>query len=1549
MAIMFVRAQMISRGAGRSIVSAAAYRHRAQMMDEQMGTSFSYRGGAAELVHEELALPEGIPVWLVSAISGQSVAKASEALWNAVDAFEKRTDAQLARELIIALPEELTRAENIALVREFVRDSFTSKGMIADWVYHDKEGNPHIHLMMTLRPLTEDGFGPKKVPVLGEDGKPLRVVTPDRPNGKIVYRLWAGDKEAMKGWKIGWAETANRHLALAGHEIRLDGRSYAEQGLDGIAQRHLGPEKAALARKGAEMYFAPVDLARRQEMADRLLAEPELLLKQLGNERSTFDERDIARALHRYVDDPTDFANIRARLMASDQLVILKPQEIDAETGKAAAPAVFTTREILRIEWDMARSAEVLSDRKGFGIPRAQVAAAVQYVERADPAKPFKLEAEQVEAVRHVTGSNAIAAVVGLAGAGKSTLLAAARLAWESQGHRVIGAALAGKAAEGLEDSSGIQSRTLASWELAWANGRDTLHRGDVLVIDEAGMVSSQQMARVLKIAEEAAVKVVLVGDAMQLQPIQAGAAFRAISERVGFAELAGVRRQRDHWAREASRLFARGKVEEALDAYAAHGRLVEAQTRDEIIGRIVSDWTDARKQAIDRSSQEGRDDRLRGDELLVLAHTNDDVGKLNEALRKVMTDEGALAGAREFETARGSREFAAGDRIIFLENARFLEPRARRLGPQYVKNGMLGTVVSTGDQRGDPLLSVRLDNGRDVVISEASYRNVDHGYAATIHKSQGATVDRTFVLATGMMDQHLTYVSMTRHRGRADLYAATEDFAARPEWGRRPRVDHAAGVTGELVETGQAKFRPDDEDADESPYADVKTDDGAVHRLWGVSLPKALEDAGVFEGDTVTLRKDGVERVKVSVPVVDEETGQKRYEEREVDRNVWTAKQIETAEARRERIERESHRPEMFKQLVERLSRSGAKTTTLDFESEAGYRAYADDFARRRGINHLSLAAVEMEESLSRRWAWIAAKKDQVEKLWERASVALGFAIERERRVAYSDDRTESHVVSGASAGEARYLIPPTTSFVTSVEEDARLLQLSSPTWAEREAILRPLLEKIYRDPHAALAALNALASDASAEPRKLADDLAAEPDRLGRLRGSDLIIDGRVARNERSAAISALEELRPLARAHATEFRRNVERFHEREERRRGHMALSVPALSEHAMARLMEIEAVRSQGGDDAYKTAFAIAAEDRSVVQEIKAVSEALTARFGWSAFTAKADAVAERNIAGRMPEDLMAGQGETLIKLFEAVKRFADEQHRAERHDRSKIVAAASAVSNKEPEMEPGKENVTVLPMLAAVTEFKIPVEVEAQSRVLAAPLYHQQRVALANVARTIWRDPAGAVAKIEELIIKGFGPERIAAAVSNDPTAYGALRGSERLMDRMLASGRERKDALQAVPEAAIRLRSLGAAYANTLDAERQAITQERQRMAIAIPGLSNAAEAALEQRMEAARKNGRKLNISAAPLDVNIRREFAAVSKALDERFGRNAILRGENDLINRVPPAQRQAFVAMQERFKVLQQTVRMESSQDIVLERIQRAVRRGRGIGL
>lgn len=1541
MAIMFVRAQMISRGAGRNIISAASYRHRTRMRDEQTRTSFNYRGGDNDLVHEELALPENVPDWLRLAIDGKTAAGASEVLWNAVDAFETRVDAQLARELIIALPEELTRAENIALIREFVRDNLTSNGMIADWVYHDKDGDPHTHLLTALRPLTETGFGPKYVPVRQPDGKPLREVKSDRHNGDIVYTCWAGDKETMKAWKLAWAETASRYLALSGHDIRLDGRSYAEQGLDGIAQKHLGPAKTAMARKGVEMYFAPAELARRQEMANRLLADPGLLLKRLGIERSTFDEKDIAKTLHRYVDDPSDFANIRTRLMASDDLVLLKPQQMDRQTGKAIEPAIFTTREILRIEYNMAQSAGVLSNRKGFGVAAAKIAAAVRSVETADPEKPFRLDQEQIDAVAHVTGDGAIAAVIGLAGAGKSTLLAAARVAWEQEHRLVFGAALAGKAAESLEDSSGIRSRTLAAWELAWENGRDLLQAGDVFVVDEAGMVSSEQMARVLKAVENAGAKAVLVGDAMQLQPIQAGAAFRAIAERIGFAELAGVRRQREAWGRDASRLLARGKVEEGLDAYAQKGHIVAVEHRAEAVERLVADWSEARREAIAQSRTAGKDGKLRGDEMLVLAHTNEDVKRLNESLRIVMNREGALTNARAFRTERGVREFGCGDRIIFLENARFVEKRAKHLGPQYVKNGMLGTVISTGDARGRPLLSIRLDIGRDVVLSEASYRNIDHGYAATIHKSQGVTVDRTFVLATGMMDQHLTYVSMTRHRDRADLYAAGEDFERKPAWGGKSRVDHAAGVTGELIATGMAKFRPQDKDADESPYADVKRDDGTVHRLWGVSLPKALSDGGVSEGDTALLRKDGVEIVKVEIPVTDKETGRKSFEEREVERNVWTAKQFETAALRQERIKCESHRPELFGQLVERLGRSGAKTTTLDFESEASYRAHAHDFARRRGIDTLAGVVAAIEERVGQKLAWLDDKRGQVAKLWERASVALDIKIEREKSVSYNEQRSQHLAARPTETSEQRgddgpYLIAPTIRFGRSLEEDARRAQLHSDRWKEREVILRPVLEKIYSKPDRALARLNAFASNRRIEPRHLAEDIATQPQRLGQLRGSGSLLDGRATRDERKAALGALCDLVPLARAHATEFRRQAERFSTREEQRRAYMTLSVPALSKQAMDRLVEIEMVRERGGPDAYKTAFAHAAGDRQLVQQVKAINEALTARFGWSAFTDKADAVAERNIFERMPENLDPDRREKLIRLFAAVRRFAGEQHLAETKGRSKVVAAAS--------IETGAKTNAVLPILAAVTEFKTSVDEEARRRAIDVALYRHHRAALTETASRIWRDPAGAVDKIEALIIKDFAAERIAAAIANDPVAYGALCGSGRIIDKFLASGHERKEALLAVSDAESRVRSLGASYAMALSNETKAITGERQRMGIAIPGLSPATEMALRRLTQTMKKKGASLKAEVGLLGANIIQEFATVSRALDLRFGRDAVLRGETTVNNSVAPTQRRAFETMQESLKIVQQTVRMQASQQVVAERQRRKLDRG-----
>jgi Ti-type conjugative transfer relaxase TraA len=1030
MAIYHFRAQVLSRGSGRSVIAAAAYRHRTQMMDERIGTSHSYER-AQDLAHEELSLPADAPRWVRSLVEGRTVAQSSEAFWNAVEAHEKRVDGQLAREIVVALPQELTREENIALLREFVASSFTDRGMVADWVFHDKDGNPHAHIMTTLRPLTEEGFGLKKVPVLDDAGEPVRQ------NGKIVYELWAGDKDQLKAWRAEWAQTANRHLAMAGHQVQIDHRSYKDQGLELVGTEHLGPAANAIRVKLGAADKSRYVGAIRERNAEVIGRDPASVIRLITAEKSAFDERDIARAVFRFTDDAETFERIRAGVMTSPELVTLVPAITDPQTGQEVSRPLYSSREMVEIEKRMAVDASLLRITPTHGVKEV-------FVERALGRRSFLAE-EQREAVQHITGRERIAAVVGFAGAGKSTMLDAARDAWEAEGYRVFGAALAGKAAEELEKSSGIKGRTLASWELAWSKGQDQLKKGDVFVIDEAGMVPSKQLARVLSEVKERGAKVVLIGDAKQLQPIEAGAAFRAITERVGYVELSGIRRQKEEWARQASVDFARGRVGQALDAYRAHGAVAFEQTRDEAKAAIVSDWL----------AERGRGSSL------VLAHTNKDVYELNQGIREGLKAAGELGDGERFMTARGAREFAPGDRVIFLKNDRTLG----------VKNGMLGNVAEAGNGR----LSVELDGGRRVEIDQAVYNNVDHGYAATVHKSQGSTVDRTYVLATPGMDQHLTYVGMSRHRESAVLYAAREDF------------------------------------------------------------------------------KD-------------------------------------------------------YRTLAERLGRSGAKTTTLDYEDQAA-------FAERRGFESKRTIAPAFAAFVEKQRAWIADQTARLEGLWDRAQEAWGRMARRgvaEAKEQGLQAPEASHQPTAAAAAREP-LFAAVTTFARTVEEEAREQVRTRPAYAERLAEIRTTAARIFRNPDEAAARIEA-AILKSGQGERVAAAITAEPQRAGELRGSDRLLDGLTARQERQEALGAVRGLgasiEQLGKAYELGLRNAIEE----ETRRRQRMSVPVENLSSAARTALEHLHQARERGGE-VYNTARIQLELRPELATEIRRFADSLTRRFG----------------------------------------------------------------------------------------------------------------------------------------------------------------------------------------------------------------------------------------------------------------------------------------------------------------------------------------------
>ncbi|MGB8842153.1 MAG: Ti-type conjugative transfer relaxase TraA, partial [Aliidongia sp.] len=708
MAIYHLHVKVIGRKSGSSAVASAAYRSASRLHDDRLERShdFSNKRG---VVHSEVMLPEGAPEqW-----------SDRERLWNDVEAFEVRKDAQLAREVEFALPREMTQAQGIELARDFVQAEFVDQGMIADLNVHwdrteDGTPKPHAHVMLTMRSVDENGFGQK-------------------------VRDW-NRTEMVERWRERWAELANERLAELDIDARIDHRSLEAQGIALEPQTQIGAPAQRIEGEGieaadrAEMHR---EIARNN--GARIIANPSIALDAITHQQSTFTQRDMAMFAHRHSDGIEQFNAVMGAMRRAPELVELGTDGHGEDR--------FTTHEMIETEQRLHHAAELMAEEERHGVGDSDRDAALARAET----RGLVLSGEQAEALAHVTDGRDLGVVVGYAGTGKSAMLGVARETWEAAGYEVRGVALSGIAAENLESGSGIASRTIASMEHGWGQGRDVLTSRDVLVIDEAGMVGTRQLERVLSHAAEAGAKVVLVGDPQQLQSIEAGAAFRSIHERHGGAQIGEVRRQREDWQRDATRYLATGRTGDAIHAYDNHGMVHAAPTREQARNDLIDRWDRERQASPDKSR-------------IILTHTNDEVRALNEAARGRMQAAGDLGDDVRVTVERGERSFAGGDRVMFLQNERGLG----------VKNGTLGTIEEVSGRT----MSVRTDDGRSVSFDLKDYDRIDHGYAATIHKAQGMTVDRTHVLATPGLDAHGSYVALSRHRDGMGLHYGRDDFA---------------------------------------------------------------------------------------------------------------------------------------------------------------------------------------------------------------------------------------------------------------------------------------------------------------------------------------------------------------------------------------------------------------------------------------------------------------------------------------------------------------------------------------------------------------------------------------------------------------------------------------------------------------------------------------------------------------------------------------------------------------------------------------------------
>lgn len=719
MAIFHCDVSILSRSGGRSATAAAAYRAAESIRDERTGATHDYtrKGG---VVHTEIIAPDDAPAWT----------RDRAQLWNAVEAAEKRKDAQLAREVIVALPHELDGTQRLDLVRGYIRDQFTAKGMIADFALHapGKEGderNHHAHILLTLRDITPEGFG-----------------------GKV--REWNA-KANVYAWRQAWERHANQALEQAGMECRIDGRSLAGKGLDQEPRQHLGVHASAIERRGGQSDRGnenrAIDArndtrAKLRRELDEANGEIEKLLQELSRTRAVFDESDLAKTLFKRDIDP----DARHTILADKHVI-----RLEGDHGQA----LFTTaatRDNEQAALDAARGVHGQGQRP---IPAARLDKTLRRY--SDAGRP--LDAEQANALRHAL-AHPLAIIQGRAGTGKSFTLNALRETLEAEGYHVTGLAPTNTAAKDLREAGFQDARTLHSLLYAHKKaieaGRPPAPGPRAWIVDEAAMIDTQRTKELLQAAQQLKARVVFAGDERQLASIEAGGLFGVFAKAFGEAALSTVYRQREDWQKEATRSFARGDTADGMQAYADHGAIHWSDRRDQAAAHLVREWVKERDQA-----QDGGGPRKTA---FVFANSNANVDSLNADLQAEQIKAGLVRNTQPFATERGKIWVGEGDRVQFRANDK----------PNGVYNGSLGTVETI---QGDTL-SVRLDTGGAYTFDATAYKDFQLGYAGTVYRGQGKTIDSAFVLYSAGMDKKAAYVAMTRAREETKVFVAREDAA---------------------------------------------------------------------------------------------------------------------------------------------------------------------------------------------------------------------------------------------------------------------------------------------------------------------------------------------------------------------------------------------------------------------------------------------------------------------------------------------------------------------------------------------------------------------------------------------------------------------------------------------------------------------------------------------------------------------------------------------------------------------------------------------------
>lgn len=640
--------------------------------------------------------------------------KESSFLWNTVEKFETRKNSQLLKEIVVALPDDppVSLADRIELCRRFSGRHFVEKGLIVQMDIHAPEESEKNWHAHLLVTTRR----------LSEDGTTFEK-TKARDLDPVVRKGLVIEADV---WGEHWRDLQNAYFEEKGYDLKVD-----PVGI--LSQEHLGP-----IRMRHHMNEAIGRSQSLQQVNQKLAQDPRCVLEALTRTQAVFSSRDIELFLNKHV--PLEMReDVFEGILSHKSLLLLYDSETTQVTG------CYTTKRVRDEEEKLMRFAEAIAQKSAPSLSASSIAVGLEN-------KSFT--EEQLKAYQQcVQSGNNLCLIQGRAGVGKTYVLDAIRKAHESEGYRVLGLAPTHKVTQDLTQS-GFEAKTCHSFLFALKNNREQIntHTPTVVIVDEAGMLGTTLSVELLHKIRKSGAKLICVGDDRQLSAVDRGGVFQSLLNRYPSVELTQVKRQSIGWQKMMSEDLSQGKIRNSVDLLQSHGGIHWQDTKEEALIELLKAWDQERQTHPNHT-------------LMILAQKNTEVDALNAGVRDILKAQGQLGNvALICQTPRGETEFAMGDRIQLTKTDK----------RQGLKNGQFGTI-ETIDLK-NKTMQVFLENGGKQEINTQTYRGLRHGYASTVYKAQGSTLDSVYVLHSKTTNRSTSYVALTRQTKSLSLFVSKDE-----------------------------------------------------------------------------------------------------------------------------------------------------------------------------------------------------------------------------------------------------------------------------------------------------------------------------------------------------------------------------------------------------------------------------------------------------------------------------------------------------------------------------------------------------------------------------------------------------------------------------------------------------------------------------------------------------------------------------------------------------------------------------------------------------